>query len=261
MTKLICVNAEKGGVGKTTTVINIGAGLAKLGKKVLLVDCDQQGHLSSWLSYDTTDNRPTISELLYQEVSKVQTTDFSTAIRTNALNNVDYIPTNNMLSGILGVLGTDSDSYNIIKRIFTNEYFLKYDYIIFDTAGTINLLSSNAIKAADKILIPMQAEYLSYEGITKTLHKIIGTKQTDNLGDFLLGILTTMFDVRTSISKEVFKAAKESYGEFVFDTFIPLRAEAKNTTITKTSSVMNDKSDVGNAYLSIAKAIISQEVK
>ena len=256
---IICVNAEKGGVGKTTTVINIGAALAMMSRKVLLVDLDQQAHLSSWLGYDN-DNQPTISDLLFQAVSNVQTINYSMAIRHNETNNLDYIPTNNMLSGILGILGTDSDSVNVMKRIFSDEYFAEYDYIIFDTAGTINLLSSNALTASDKVIIPMQAEFLSYEGVGKTLSKILSTKQAKSLDDFLLGIVTTMFDVRTSISKEVFNSAKESYGKFVFEQAIPLRAEAKNTTITQTSSVLNDKSDVGKAYISIAKYIMSKEV-
>ena len=135
--KIIAVANQKGGVAKTTSVINIGAGLALKGKKVLLVDTDNQSHLSRFLGYDGTDGKPTISELIFQTVSKVMK-PVSEAIRKSELG-VDYIPSNFMLAGIISILGTDSDSTGVFSRLFSDGTFDEYDYIIIDCPPTLDL--------------------------------------------------------------------------------------------------------------------------
>lgn len=255
---IICVGTQKGGVGKTTTVLNIGAGLRKVEKSVLLIDLDQQNHLSRWLGF-VPDGNPTIAELIYGEVSAVQASNFDAYVRHCESEDVDYIPANKMLGGILSILGADSDSSSVLERIFAAPYFEKYDYIILDCPPAMDLLVTNAVKACSKMLIPIQADLLAYEGVNEMLTKLMAIKQTDKLDGCLLGMLVTMFDVRTNMSKEVLSAARESYGAFVFEAIIPMRAEAKNTTATRTSSVNAKNSDVGLAYMEVVRAIIRGE--
>ena len=144
-TTLIAVANQKGGVAKTTTVINIGAGLALKDKKVLLVDTDNQSHLSRFLGYDGQDGKPTIAELIWQTVSKLRQ-PVADAVRHSELG-VDYIPSNFMLAGIISVIGTDSDSTGVFSRLFSDSAFEAYDYIIIDCPPTLDLLVSNALKA------------------------------------------------------------------------------------------------------------------
>ena len=188
--KIIAVANQKGGVAKTTSVINIGAGLALKDKKVLLVDTDNQSHLSRFLGYDGTDGKPTISELIFQTVSKVMK-PVSEAIRKSELG-VDYIPSNFMLAGIISILGTDSDSTGVFSRIlgtdsdstgvfsrlFSDGTFDEYDYIIIDCPPTLDLLVSNALKACDKVLIPVQSDFWAYEGVDQILATLQRAKQT-----------------------------------------------------------------------------------
>lgn len=162
MSNIIAVSLEKGGVGKTTTVLNIGAGLAQVGQNVLLVDLDQQSHLSRWLEFEQ-DGKPTISELIYQEVSSIHSNQYDDFIRHNEKENVDYIPANKMLGGIYAILGADGESNTVLSRIFKNEFFVRYNYILFDCPTAVdNLLVSNALQCSTKLLMPVQAELLAY---------------------------------------------------------------------------------------------------
>lgn len=146
---IIAIANQKGGVAKTTTAINIGVGLVMHNKKVLLVDTDNQSHLSRWLGY-AQDGKPTISELIWQTVSKNKQLILE-AIRHSEIENIDYIPSNFMLAGIISILGTDSDSTGVFSRLFADETFEDYDYIIIDCPPTLDLLVSNALKACDKV--------------------------------------------------------------------------------------------------------------
>ena len=119
---IISVANQKGGVGKTTTTLNIGAGLIKVGKRVLLIDADPQNHLSRWLGF-TPDSKPTLSDLIYQEVSGAKTNNYSDFIRKNQTENIDYIPSTRIMSGAIMILGLDNDSQNVLSRIFKQPYF------------------------------------------------------------------------------------------------------------------------------------------
>ena len=122
----LAVSNQKGGVGKTTTVLNLGAALSVLGKNVLLVDLDPQHHLSNWLEYEK-DGKPTISDLIFEAVTN-QDMNFDNCIRHNEHENLDYIPSENVLAGMLGILGTDRDSASVLTRIFSNPRFTRYKY-------------------------------------------------------------------------------------------------------------------------------------
>ena len=254
---IISVANQKGGVGKTTTVLNIGAGLTKVGNHVLLVDADPQNHLSRWLGF-IQDNKPTLSDLIYQEVSGVKTNNYSDFIRRNKVENIDYIPATSIMSGAVTILGLDGDSQNVLNRIFKDSFFEKYDYIIFDCQPTLDLLVSNILKCCDKLLIPVQADPLAYEGVGDMLKKLQQIKQTNNTEKYILGMLITMYQKHTNISHAVQEALVASYGEYVFEDYIPLRTEAKQSSITKESLIKYPKSDVGQSYMNVVNKIMER---
>lgn len=259
MNKIIAVAIEKGGVGKTTTALNIGAGLHLLGKEVLLVDLDQQGHLSRWLGYQP-DGKPTVSELIYQEVSGIRSNDDTQFIRHSNREQLDYIPANKMLGGIYAVLGNDGQSNTVLNRIFHRDFFAQYDYILFDCPTAVdNLLVSNALKCSDKLLLPVQAEKFAYDCIPQMLQRYMAIKQTQDVKPYLAGMLVTMYSRQTKMSNEVFTALKESYGSLVFSEPVPMLQEARNSTDDDNalcgSLVRRKSSRVGQAYLAAAKRI------
>lgn len=255
--KIIAVANQKGGVGKTTTVINIGSGLSKEGKKVLLVDLDPQNHLSRYLGY-SNDNQPTMAELIHQEVSGISLAPTTAYIRYNDDEMVSYISSNNMLSGAIATLGMDSDSTNVLTRIFTSNYFAQYDYIIFDCAPSLDLIVTNALRACYKLLIPVQSELWAFEGVDQML-KIYTKIKGSSIENQILGILLTMYRKSTNMSKSVLAAARESYGDLVFKMPISLRAEISNSTITHNSPIRNDKSVSGNEYRHVVNRILESE--
>ena len=255
--KIIAVANQKGGVAKTTSVINIGAGLALKGKKVLLVDTDNQSHLSRFLGYDGTDGKPTISELIWQTVSKVQK-PVSEAIRKSELG-VDYIPSNFMLAGIISILGTDSDSTGVFSRLFSDGTFDEYDYIIIDCPPTLDLLVSNVLKACDKVLIPVQSDFWAYEGVDQILATLQRAKQTSDIKPYVLGMLVTMYNKRTNSARAIMDAMNESYGEYVFETAIAFRDEVKVATIEHKTLVGRKNSITGQQYMAVVEEIIGKE--
>ena len=254
---LIAVANQKGGVAKTTTVINIGAGLALRGKKVLLVDADNQSHLSRFFGYNTQDGKPTIAELIWQTVSKVRQ-PVTDAVRPSELG-LDYIPSNFMLAGILSILGTDSDSTGVFSRLFSDSAFEVYDYIIIDCPPTLDLLVSNALKACDKVLIPVQSDYWAYEGVDQLFATLQRAKQTNDIKPYVLGMLVTMYNKRTNSAKAIMDAMTDSYGSYVFETAIAFRDEVKVATIEHKALVSRKSSVTGQQYMAVVDEIIRKE--
>ena len=177
-TKIIAVANQKGGVAKTTSVINIGAGLALKGKNVLLVDMDNQAHLSRFLGYEKSDGKLTTSDLIWQTVSKNGYT-IENAVRHSDTEQLDYIPSDHRLAGIISIIGTDNDSTTVLSRLFSESFFEKYDYIVIDCPAILDLLVSNILNACDQLLIPVQSEMWSYEAVEQILITMQRAKQTD----------------------------------------------------------------------------------
>lgn len=256
MSNIIAIAIEKGGSGKSTTAWNIGAGLRQVGQNVLLVDLDQQSHLSKWLGFQP-DGMPTISELIYQEVSHIHSNDYVDFIRHSEKEDLDFIPANKMLGGIYAILGADGESNIVFSRIFRNEFFQRYDYIIFDCPPAIdNLLVSNALQASDKLLLPVQAEVPAYESVPAMLQRMMAIKQDSDIEKYIQGILVTMFDGRTTISNEVYQSLSESYGNMLMKEPIPMLQEAKKSVKTRTCLVSREGSRTGRAYMSAVQEIL-----
>lgn len=249
----IAIYNEKGGCGKTSTAMNLAAGLAKLGYKVLLADFDPQHHLSNWLGF-SPDGNPTTTDLIFNTISGIGV-EHQTYIRHNHKEQLDYIPTTKLLSGMLGIIATINDSANLLSNIFSDDFFHKYDYIIFDCQTALDLLVSNVLKACDKLLIPVQADKLAYDAVVPLTESFMRIKNDTDIRKYLIGMLVTMYQSNTRHSALIYNALKESYGDLVFNTYISHRTEAKNAYGQQQSSVIDRNSTVGQQYLEIAKII------
>ena len=249
---IICIANEKGGVAKTTSAINIAAGLSLRGKKVLLIDIDSQTHLTNWLDF-TFDGKPTIAELIYQTVAQfpINHDDF---IRHNEKL---YIPATPMLAGAVTTLHADqTDETTVFTRIFSDNYFAKYDFIIIDCCPSLDLRITNAVICSDILLITVQADPIPYQGTDKMLKTLLRMKPTANIGEDVL-ILPTMA-MNIQVSKAVLEAIHTSYGSMVLPS-IPFRASVKNSSAEKTVLVKRRSDDVGRAYMNVVDVLIGGE--
>lgn len=215
MSKIIAVSNQKGGVGKTTTAINLAAGLSKAGKRVLLVDFDSQGNASQGLSAFTSENQPTIYSVLMENVPVKE------AIVSSAHNGFDILPANLALAGAdleMDKMGAGKEQLlkHALEPLRTD-----YDCILIDCPPSLGLLNTNALTAADSVLIPVQCEYYALEGITQLLITIRLVQHTSNPGLKIEGILMTMYDIRTRLSVEVAQEVRQTFGRLVYQTSIP----------------------------------------
>ena len=250
---IISVANEKGGVGKTTTALNVGAGLNKLGKKVLLIDLDQQGNLSDYLGFDFS-NRPTISELIYAMVAR-QPLNPDSFVLTNA-EGIDYIPSSKMLATTTSILSNDRDSNTVLQRILSEPFFEKYDYILIDCRPSLDLLVVNAMVASDKLIIPVQAEKFAVDGVGSLLDTYERIRQNQNPALTISGILITMSDARTNMAKDVDAVLRDTFGNKVFQTVIPRLSEASKSTSEQKSLVETKNSKLGKLYIKVVEEIL-----
>lgn len=256
MTKVISIIHEKGGVGKTTSAMNIGAGLVKVGKRVLLVALDQQPNLNTYLGFNQ-DRHMGISELIYAEVSNSIEIDYNKVVLTSD-EGIDYITSSQMLATATSNLGNDRDSQTVLKRIFNQPYFTKYDYIIFDCRPSLDLLVVNALVASTDVIIPVQAEPFALDGITATMDSIRRVKDTLNPELHIAGILITMFDSRVKMAKEIADSLREHFGNIVFQTVIPRLAEAPYSANNQCSLVNSKDSKLGLRYMEVVEELLKQ---
>ncbi len=214
MARTIAVANQKGGVGKTTTTINLSAALAEQGKKVLLVDLDPQGNATSGVGVDKRDLENTVYELFVG-----RTTLEECLLETDFLN-LSVIPANINLSG------AEIDLIDMENR----EYYLKdilqqikddYDFILIDCPPSLNMLTVNAMTAADTVLVPIQCEYYALEGLSQLIHTINLVKKRLNPQLQLEGVVFTMYDARTKLSMQVVENVKQTLKENIYNTIIP----------------------------------------
>ena len=214
MGRVIAVANQKGGVGKSTTAINLSACLAEKGKKVLAIDIDPQGNTTSGLGVDKNNVENTLYELLLGEAEAKDT------IVKDVVENVDLIPSNVNLSGAeIELIGVDEKEY-IMKKII-DKVRRKYDYIIMDCPPSLNMLTINALTAANSVLVPIQCEYYALEGVSQLIHTIELVKERLNKKLVMEGVVFTMYDARTNLSLQVVENVKDNLQQNIYKTIIP----------------------------------------
>ncbi len=259
-TKIISISNQKGGVGKTTTTVNLAAGLAEQGKKVLCIDLDPQGNLSDYLGYQG-DELPTMSELMLACANN-SPVDPSACVRYSEKNNLEYIPSNIALSSAEFFLSGAFAREKILRRILRDERLSSYDYIFIDCLPSLGILLVNALSASDSVIIPVQAQKFSLDGLDLFLPVFEQVKQNINEGLSLEGILVTMID-NTRMSKAVEEALTERFGSLVFENKIHRSVKATNSSYEQISLVTlrgdSDYAKLGEEYFALSKELIERQ--
>ena len=260
-TVLAVVN-QKGGTGKTTTCENLGVGLAQEGKKVLLVDVDPQGSLTISLGYPRPDDlESTLSELMAKVMQETPLSPGEGLLHHE--EGVDLIPANISLSGIEISLVNAMSRETILKQLM-EPLKRQYDFILLDCMPSLGMLTVNALAAADNVLIPVQAQYLSAKGLEQLLQTVNKVRRQINPKLRIEGILLTMVDGRTNYAKEISNLIRETYGSKikVFGTDIPHSVRAAEISAEGKSIFQYDpKGKVAHAYRTLAKEVIQDAEK
>ena len=251
MGRIIAVANQKGGVGKTTTSINLAACLAEKGKKVLAVDMDPQGNLTSGLGVDKDSVEKSIYELIIGEV------DIKEVINKEVLENLDIIPTSIDLSAAeIELIGVDDKEY--ILRNAIDQVKDQYDFVIIDCPPSLSMLTINAMTTADSVIVPIQCEYYALEGLSQLIHTVELVK--DRLNSKLEGVVFTMYDARTNLSLQVVENVKDNLQQNIYKTIIPRNirlAEAPSYGLP--INKYDPKSTGAESYMRLADEVIERE--
>lgn len=251
--RIISVTNQKGGVGKTTTAINLSACLAEAGKKVLVLDADPQGNTTSGLGLEKNELEKTIYNLILGEV------DIKDIEMKSCVDNLTVIPSNMNLSGAEIELIGENDREYILKTALS-EIKDEYDFIIIDCPPSLNLITINALTASDTVLVPIQCEYFALEGLEQLLHTISLVKKKLNPTLDVEGIVFTMYDARTNLSLEVVEEVKRSLGNNVYRTIIPRNVRLSEAPSHGLPITMYDtKSKGAESYRLLAEEVIDKE--
>ncbi|MCP4749527.1 MAG: ParA family protein [Proteobacteria bacterium] len=252
MGKVITVSNQKGGVGKTTTCINLAASLAILGKKILLIDFDPQGNTTSGLGLVPNECDRNIYQALIREAP------IKEQIYPTVIKRLKLIPSNIDLTGAeVELVGADAREMRL--KSIVSQVKNDFDYVIIDCPPSLGLLTVNSLVAADSILIPLQCEYYAMEGISQLLVTINRIKETLNSNLAIEGILPTMFDVRNNISKQVIEEVKLHLQDYVFQTVIPRNVRLCEAPSFGKPAFLYDRTSKGTiSYLQLAKELLEK---
>ena len=254
--KVIALTNQKGGVGKTTTAVNLGVSLAQQGKKVLLIDADAQANLTMSLGYNRPDDLPVTLSTIMQDIIDDNPIDVQKSILHHG-EGVDLLPSNIELSG-LEVRLINAISRESVLKTCVNKVKKNYDYVLVDCMPSLGMLTINALAAADSVVIPTQPHYLSAKGLELLLRSVSKVKRQINPPLRIDGILMTMVMPRTNISKEITATVRSAYGQKikVFDTQIPHSIRAVEATAEGKSIFAYDKGGkVAAAYEQFGKEV------
>lgn len=253
MGRIIAVANQKGGVGKTTTAINLAACLAEAGKKVLTIDLDPQGNMTSGLGVDKNEVENTVYELMLDECSiKESMTD-------TVVDGMKVIPSNVNLAGTeIELLGIPEKEYILRNAV---DYIKEdYDFIVIDCPPSLNMLTINAMTTANSVLVPIQCEYYALEGLSQLIHTIDLVQQRLNPNLLIEGVVFTMYDVRTNLSNQVVENVRNNLDAKIYDTLIPRNirlAEAPSYGLP--INLYDSKSAGAESYRLLAKEVIDRK--
>ena len=250
MGKIVAIVNQKGGVGKTTTSINLAAALALRGQSTLIIDTDTQGNATSGLGFDKNDIEYTIYEVLTSQC------DVHQAILHTEVEHLDMIASNVQLAGA-GVELVDVDDREMILKNALSLVEDNYKYIFIDCPPSLGLITLNCLIAANSVLIPLQCEFYALEGMSELLDTIMLVQNGLNPNLKIEGILMTMYDKRTNLSKQVVEEVKSYFGDKVYDTFIPRNVRLGEAPSFGKPVMLYDENASGSiAYMALAEEVI-----
>ena len=253
MGRIIAIANQKGGVGKTTTAINLSACLAEKGQKVLAIDMDPQGNMTSGLGLDKDSIEKNIYDLMIGE------SDVKEVLQKDALDNLDVIPTSIDLSAAeIELIGVEDKEYiikNAIEKIKDN-----YDYVIIDCPPSLNMLTINAMTTDDSVLVPIQCEYYALEGLSQLIHTVELVKERLNPVLEIEGVVFTMYDARTNLSLQVVENVKDNLQQNIYKTIIPRNIRlAEAPSYGMPINLYDSKSAGADSYMRLADEVMNRE--
>lgn len=253
MSKVIAITNQKGGVGKTTTSVNLSAALAYMGKKVLLIDIDPQANATQGIGID----RSLLELSVYNAIT--QSVPLNRIILPTDVEGLDIVPANIDLAGVdIELSQVKSGREQRLKKALDMERD-RYDYVIIDCPPALGLLNTNALTASDTVLIPVQCEYYALEGLTQLLNTILLTQKVFNEDLTIEGVLLTMLDSRTNLGTEVSQEVRKYFKEKVYDTVIPRNIKLSEAPSEGLNIFDYDKTSEGaKAYARLAKEVVKR---
>lgn len=252
MSEIMAIANQKGGVGKTTTTINLAAALGERGKRVLIIDMDPQGNTSSGLGIDKDELDTTVYQLMIGDNT------FDECVQRNVFDNLDVLAANVNLAGI-EIETMDMEDRNYILSNIIEKVKDQYDFIIIDCPPSLNSLTINAMTTADSVLVPIQCEYYALEGLSQLIYTINLVKDRLNPRLIINGVVFTMYDGRTNLSMQVIENVRNNLNQTIYNTIIPRGvrlAEAPSHGLPITQ--YDNRSTGAKAYLALADEIIER---
>lgn len=252
MGRIIAITNQKGGVGKTTTAINLAASLAEANQKILLLDFDPQGNATSGFGIEIDDAENTIYNVLTEECSMDE------AILVDVIDNLDLIPSDMNLAAADIEFVSQEDKNLILKNLLT-PYKNKYDYIIIDCPPSLGTITVNALTAANSVIIPIQCEYYALEGLNQVLNTIGIVQQGLNTDLVVEGIVFTMYDGRNKLSQQVVETVRENYNGNIYETLIPRNVRLAEAPSHGLPITLYESSSTGaDSYRKLAAEVMSK---
>lgn len=253
MGRVIAIANQKGGVGKTTTSINLSSCIAAKGKKVLVVDIDPQGNTTSGYGIEKNDLDNTIYELMLGDCS------IEDCIIKDVIENISILPSNvNLAAAEIELIGVDKKEYILKNEIDWVKD--RYDYIIIDCPPSLSLLTVNAMTTADSVLVPIQCEYYALEGLSQLIHTVNLVKERLNPNLEMEGVVFTMYDSRTNLSAQVVENVKSHLNQKVYRTVIPRNIRlAEAPSYGQPINIYDPKSAGAESYLALAEEVIDRK--
>ena len=250
MGRIIANAKQKGGVGKTTTAINLSASLASLGKKVLALDLDPQGNMTSGLGVDKDQVENSVYDLIIGQ------TGIEECICKEVIENLDVLPSNiNLSAAEIELIGVENKEYIIRNEM--GKVKERYDFVIIDCPPALSMLTINAMTTADSVLVPIQCEYYALEGLSQLIHTINLVQERLNPALVIEGVVFTMYDARTNLSLQVVENVKDNLDQTIYKTIIPRNIRlAEAPSYGMPINLYDPKSTGAESYLLLAEEVI-----